>query len=293
MTLFEIGLVVASALLHALWSVFIKDSGDPLAFNLLQKVAPLSGTLFLIPWLPLGEIPAPVWGLLALTGVVHGFYFYWMSRAYEAGDLTLVYPIARSTPALLPLVAVPLLGESISPGGAVGIAVVVAGIWFVHAGRGLVWSSFGGAAAGFAYLTLLTTVVYSLTDKAAMTGFAAVPWSSPVPRALVFCLFLTTASSVFFVPLVLRRRGLRVLHGSTRGDLGRAVLASCISMLSYGLILKALETAPVSYVVAVRQTSVLFALVLGTLWLGERPGWSRVLGGAATVAGVALIAWYA
>ena len=52
------------------------------------------------------------------------------------------------------------------------------------------------------------------------------------------------------------------------------------------------ELAPVSYVVAVRQTSVLFALVLGTLWLGERPGWSRVLGGAATVAGVALIAWY-
>ncbi len=292
MSAVELGLVLCSAVLHAVWSVFIKGSGDPLAFNLLHKVAPVTGMLLLLPFVELAEIPTAVWGLLALTGLIHGFYFYWLSRAFQLGDLTLVYPIARSTPAFLPLVAVPLLGESISPGGALGIAIVVAGIWFVHAGRGLTWTSLGGPAAVFAYLTLAATVGYSITDKAAMTGFASADWSSPVPRALVFVLLLTTASAFVFVPLVLRERGAGLLRGWTRRDLGSATLASCISLLSYGLILKALETAPVSYVVAARQTSVLFAIALGSFWLGERPGLLRVAGGAATVVGVVLIALY-
>ena len=62
------------------------------------------------------------------------------------------------------------------------------------------------------------------------------------------------------------------------------------SFASYALILEALRTAPVSYVVAVRQTSVIFAVILAVGWLGERPSRIRVLGGLATVVGVALIA---
>ena len=68
--------------------------------------------------------------------------------------------------------------------------------------------------------------------------------------------------------------------------------ASLISLFSYGAILKALETAPASYVVAVRQSSVIFALVLGVVRLREQPGRARLLGALATVAGVVLIARY-
>ena len=80
------------------------------------------------------------------------------------------------------------------------------------------------------------------------------------------------------------------MREAVRTQLPTAAAAALISLVGYALILRALETAPVSYVVAVRQTSVLFVVLLGALWLGERPGRPRVLGALATVLGVALIA---
>ncbi len=288
----EFALVLCSALLHAWWSVAIKSSGDPLVFNLMQEVAPLGFALALLPLLDLSQVPTAAWRLLCVSGVAHGLYFYWMSRAYEHGDLTLVYPIARSTPAFMPLVAIPLLGESISLGGALGIATVVAGMWLVYAGPGLGRAAFASPAARYASLTLAATVAYSLLDKGAMGELAAAPWTSPVPRAAFYCLALSAASAVVFAPLVIATRGLRALRATGRGVLAPATAAAAISFASYALVLKALETAPVSYVVAARQTSVLFALALGVARLRESPGRSRVIGAAATVLGVALIALF-
>ncbi len=284
--------MLASALLHALWSVAIKQSGDPLCFNLIQSGLPALALAALAPWIPWSAIPLEVWGWLAITGPTHALYLYWMSRAYEHGDLSLVYPIARSTPAFLPLLAVPLLDEPLRPVGALGIAVVVAGIWLVHAGPRLRWSAFGAPASRFALLTLAATVVYSLVDKLAMAELGASAWPGALPRALVYVLLITVANALFFAPLVLRARGAAALRAALRPQLATATAAAAISLVGYGLILRALETAPVSYVVAVRQSSVLFAVLLGALWLRERPGRARMLGAVATVAGVALIAFY-
>jgi drug/metabolite transporter (DMT)-like permease len=240
----------------------------------------------------LGEVPPLAWACLAATTVFHTGYFWWMSRAFEHGDLTLVYPIARSTPAFLPLVAVPLLGERLTPGGAVGIATVVAGMWLVQAGGGLRWRALAEPAARYAGLTLAATVGYSLLDKRAMAELAAHPWTSPVPRALFCNLALWSASGLCFGALVARRRGGAALLAAARADLAGPTRAALVSLASYTLVLQALATAPASYVVAVRQASVLFALLLGVLRLHERPGRPRVLGALATVAGVALIALY-
>ena len=282
--------MLASAFLHALWSVAIKQSGDPLCFNLLQSWTAVAGLAAVSLWIPWPSIPTEVWALLLLTGPTHALYLYWMSRAYEHGDLSLVYPIARSTPAFLPLFAVPLLGESLHPVGALGIAVVVAGIWLVHAGPGSRWRSVGDPATRFALLTLAATVAYSLVDKAAMRELAASDWPSPLPRAVAYSLLLSVAHALAFAPLVLRARGVAALRRAARSQLGRATAAAGISFVGYTLILRALEGALVSYVVAVRQSSVLFAVALGALWLRERPGRARILGAAATVVGVALIA---
>jgi len=144
----EFALVLASALLHAGWSASIKGSRDPLVFNLLQEVPVFVLAGAALPLVEWSEIPAPVWRWLAFTSVAHAYYFYWMSLAYEHGDLTLVYPIARSTPAFLPLLAVPLLGEPVSAGGALGIAVVVAGMWLVHLGPRLGWAFSNNPVSG-------------------------------------------------------------------------------------------------------------------------------------------------
>lgn len=284
-------LVLASALLHAWWSVSIKASGDPLIFNALQLAAPLAATLAVLPLVDPGEVPPLAWACLAATTLCHAGYFWWMSRAYEYGELTLVYPITRSTPAFLPFVAVPLLGERISAVGAVGIAMVVAGMWLVQAGSAdLRQPAFATPALRYALLTLATTVGYSLLDKRAMVEIAAHPWTSAVPRALFWNLMLWSASGLLFTLLVVRRRGVGALRAAARHDLARPTLAAIVSLASYAFVLEAMATTPASYVVAVRQTGVLFALLLGVLHLRERPGRPRILGAAATVAGVALIA---
>ena len=290
MTPLELALVVASALLHAWWSVAIKVSGEPIPFNVAQEIAPAVALLALMPWVEVSAVPSGVWQLLIWAGASHGLYFYWMSRAFQHGDLTLVYPIARSTPAFMPLLAVPLLGETVSPIGGLGIATVVAGMWLVQAGPVLRWSAFTTPAARFAALTLVATVAYSAIDKQAMVELSAAPWTSPVPRSIYFCLLLSAASAVVFVPLAIWRCGARPLARGVATQLRPASFAALISTVGYGLTLKALETAPVSYVVAARQTSVLFAVVLGVFWLRERPGRARVVGATATFAGVALIA---
>jgi drug/metabolite transporter (DMT)-like permease len=288
--LYELGLVLASALLHAWWSVAIKDSRDPLAFNLLQLVAPFGILLLIAPFVGWAEVPTRVWWLVAGTGVWHGLYFYWMTRAFEHGDLTLVYPIARSTPAFIPLISIPLLGERISLGAACGIAIVVAGIWLVGAGSGVSRSALVSTGARFAFLTLAAGVGYSLVDKTAMRELGAAAWTSPVPRAFVYAVLLGISGTFVFAPLAWLRTRAGLLARLRQGGLGRASFASVVSYIGYALVLAALETAPVSYVVAVRQTSVLFALVMGVLWLRETPGRSRIWGAISTVIGVALIA---
>jgi len=287
--------VLLSALLHALWSVSIKGSRDPLAFNVLQVATTLAGVCAL-PWLaPLRALPASLWVIVAGTGVAHGLYYYWLSRALESGELSVVYPIARSAPAFVPLVAVPWLGEAVSPRGASGIAVVVLGMWAVNwdAGAGLgrrAGGRFTSPGTGFAVLTLAASVGYSLFDKSAMVHLGALPWNASLPPAVVYFFLLGAASSCVFVPLAARRLSWAALARVARAEWKTALAASLVSFASYVLILDALRTAPVSYVVAVRQTSVLFAVLLGATWLGERPTRLRVLGAAATVAGVALVA---
>lgn len=291
MTPVEIALVLVSAVLHAVWSTSIKASGDPLTFNLLQGGVTLAAGAAVLPFIDYAALPAGLWKWLVVSSLAHSVYAYWLSRAFEHGDLTLVYPIARSTPAILPLVAVPLLGERITAGGALGIAVVVAGMWLVQAGARLDWRAFHSPATRFAVFTLASTVAYSLSDKAAMTVLAAEPVPGGLPPVLVFYVLMSVGHLVPFALLVLLHRSARAIAAAARKELAAASVASLVGFLGYGLILKTLETAPASYVVAVRQTSVLFVLVLGVVRLRERPGRARVLGAAATVAGVGLIAW--
>lgn len=286
----ELAMVLVSALLHAGWSASIKGSGSPLAFGVLQQAVGVLAMLVLLPFFSPAEVPARVWALLAVTGAVHALYLFFMSRAYEVADLSLVYPIIRSTPALLPLLAVPLLGERITAGGALGIAVVVAGIWTLHAeaGRGL--RALAAPGLAFAWISLFATVGYSLVDKRAMELVSDAAWTGPLPRSVTYFFLVNVAHAAFFVPLAFTRIRTAQLLGTWRAGRWRPAAALAASLGSYGLVLEAYRTAPASYVVAVRQTSVLFAVAIAALFLAEQPDRRRLFGAAATVVGVALIA---
>jgi drug/metabolite transporter (DMT)-like permease len=202
--------------------------------------------------------------------------------------LTRVYPIIRSTPALLPLVAIPL-GEQVTPLGGLGIAVVVAGVWLVY-GDSLSPRRLLAPDLVYAWLTLGATVGYSLADKLAMAELHGSAWQSPLPKPLAWYALLVVGSLAVRLPLALRALGPGELAQAARGHRGRIVLSMLAGLAGYGLILHVLQTAPASYVVAVRQLSVLFAAAIAMRFLGERPSPARLAGAALTVAGVATIA---
>jgi drug/metabolite transporter (DMT)-like permease len=256
----------------------------------VAELATGAACLAVVPFFDPGEIPRSVWLLLAATGVVHGFYTYWLASAYEHGELTVVYPIARTTPAFLPLLAVPLLGESLSAGGLAGIALVVAGIWLVGTDGRFSRRALARRGTLYALLTLAATVAYSLIDKRAMETLSLVHWSGPAPRAIVFFALMYVLHLPVFAALSRKRVSGVSLRGLLRARWPSIVAVVAASFGSYGLILEAMRTAPVSYVVAVRQISVAFAVILALVWLRERPGRPRVVGSLATVVGVALIA---
>jgi len=288
---FELALVLLSGLLHAAWNAATKGSDSPIAFLLAMELASL---VFFAPILWLGfdpaEVPARVWMLVVTSSLVHAVYAYWLSRTYALAELSVAYPIVRSTPAVVPLLAIPFLGESISVVGAVGIALVVASLWAVTAGGPIGAQTLRSRGTGFAFLTLGTTVAYSLIDKEGMRVLGESPWTSPVPRAVVYM----TLMYVFYLPwfAFLARRSVRAsdVAAVVRRRAPMVFGAAAIAFISYSLVLHAMQTAPVSYITAARQSSVLFALVIAVAVLRERPGRIRILGGIANVAGVALIA---
>ncbi len=290
MTDLELGMVLLSALLHAAWNLFAKGSRDPMSFSLVLSVVPAVLLLGFLPFIDLAEVPVAVWKLLAVTAVAHGLYFLFLTLGYEKGDLSVVYPISRSAPAFVTLAAIPLLGEVVSLVGAIGIAIVVLSMWLVQTEGRVRWHAFVEPGAVYAYVALLATVVFSLVDKRAMTIFAAAPWSSPVPKAVLYYFLLCAASAFVFVPSALYRLRPGAFRAVATQEGGRALISVVVSFASYALILEALRTASVSYVTATRQTSVLFAVGLGMAFLHERPSRPRIIGAVGTVLGVVLIA---
>jgi drug/metabolite transporter (DMT)-like permease len=288
MTPTEVALVATSALLHAVWSAALKGARNPLAFGTAQQLAEAPFALVVLLFIPFADLPPTLWALVAATGVAHGLYGYWMSRAYERAELSRVYPIIRSTPALLPLVAIPL-GEPVTAFGALGIAIVVAGVWLVYGGALSLRSLFAPDLV-YAWLTLATTVAYSLTDKLAMAGLHSGAWSSALPKPVAWYALLTLAGVSVRLPLTLRAVGAGELVGAARENVSRGAFSMAAGFVGYGIILHVMQTAPASYVVAVRQLSVMFAAGIAIRFLGEQPTRARLLGAALTVAGVATIA---
>lgn len=284
-------MVLVSALLHAAWNAAAKASDDPVTFlfcvDLATSLLLLPGLLFFEP----AAITPSLWALIAASGVVHGFYASWLTRAYERAELTVVYTISRSTPAFVPLVAVPMLGERLSIRGGLGILLVVASLWLVLTeSTGFRWRGLLRPGVVYAYLTLAATVAYSLIDAAAIRQLDALDWRNPLPRPLAFFLLLQLLHLPVF-GLLARRQLTRakVLSACTRHT-GWLLLAAAGGTASYWLILEAMRSAEISYIVAVRQASVLFALLFGARYLDERASGTRVFGIAGTIAGVVLIA---
>jgi uncharacterized membrane protein len=241
---------------------------------------PLGAYLFWTVGLPSEGIP-----FVIATGVIHSFYFVLLGRAYEHGDLGLVYPLARGTgPLLVPAIAVPLLGERLTPLGATGIACILIGVVTLQAGgfrpaalKGLVEAT-RHPAARYALATGVTIALYSVNDK------AGVRWVDPLLYGYVLFLGASILAAPYFW---IARRGATV--ACWRANRRSIVLAGLISPLTYFMALVAFQLGQVSYLAPMREVSIVIAAALGTLVLGERFSRARLTSAAITALGVVLI----
>ena len=286
-----LALVLAAALLHALWNVVAKRTGGDARFALM------SALFLVVVWAPLGVWAAwdalPRWGrlewaVLLASAIVHVFYFTTLLRGYRLSDLTVVYPVARGTgPLLASLGALVWLGETLSPLAALGVAGVVVGVFFIAGGpalwakahdplqrervrAGLLWGGLTGALiAG-----------YTLID-----GYAVkVLLISPILVDYVGNLLRVP----FLLPAALRDRS--GFAGLWRAQWRSALVVAVLGPLGYVLVLYAVQLAPLSHVAPAREVSMLFAALIGGRLLGEADRATRLIGAACIASGVGALA---
>jgi uncharacterized membrane protein len=226
------------------------------------------------PFVPIPR--AEAWSWLITSVIIHMFYYYFLLQAYAHGDLSYVYPIARGLgPLLVALFSGTLLSEHLSLREAIGVALVSVGIAGVAFGRGLP-HGFDFRAAAFAALTGLTIAGYTVVDG---TG------ARVAEDRLAYIVWLNILEGPWVVCVVLYQRGWGVLRHLRRNWL-RGTVGGIIATVGYGIAIWALSLGAMAHVAAVRETSVLFAALMGTFLLGEHFGLRRIVAATLVVVGL-------
>lgn len=269
--------VLGAGLLHAGWNALLKAApgGDPL----LDTAAVVSGSslcaLLVIPFVPPPDPAA--WLFAAASVAIHLAYYVTLAQAYRTGDLSFAYPLMRgAAPLITTLLGILFLREWPTPQAAFGIALISAGIVsiaFIHPKR------HPPAAAGWALANAGVIATYTLID-----GAGARLSGSPAG----YVAWLSFVEAFPFLAWIYFRRG-RVAFAYIGRDWRRGAVGGAASLGAYGIVLWAMTKAPVAAVAALRETSVLFAALIGALWLKEGFGLPRLAGAASVVAGVAAL----
>jgi drug/metabolite transporter (DMT)-like permease len=272
-------LVLVAAASHCAWNLVLKSETHRAEISLGALVV---GVILAVPVFfvyPITSVSADAWALIALSAVFETAYVLLLAAAYQAGELSLVYPIARGTPGLLIVpISVTLLGEPLSGGGLFGIALVLVGIFGAHLPAGPAAAG-SMRAVGLALLTGVAIASYSLVNK---LGVQRVP--VPLYAALVF------AADALMLAVVLRAQGKLGWPPLPAGRWKPAVMVGILMMGSYLGVLGAMALAPLAYVIAAREVSIVMTTIAGIVLLGERATWRRLAGAAGIFAGLVAIA---
>ncbi|MBL8673057.1 MAG: EamA family transporter [Alphaproteobacteria bacterium] len=271
-------LVLASAVLHAAWNAMVKVQAERTVVFLLMHMttAIAGGTLIVVLDLPM--LPAAAWPYLGVSLLVKCVYWASIVRAYAHGDFGQVYPIMRGTaPALVAVGAFAFAGEGLAAASWCGVALVSAGIWSLAFGRSAAKDSRALVAA---FLTAGSIAAYSVIDGLGVRVAGD-------PHA--FACWMFTVEVVAIGAYCLARVGPRAIVARSRGLWPAAALGGLMSMAAYWIVLWAMARAPLGPVIALRETSVVFAALIGTLLFREPLGVARIVAACVVAAGVVLI----
>ena len=281
-----LSIVLVSAFLHAGWNYLLKKSERKIVFIwwFLLMYAIIYLPIFIFYYTEVSITPTG-WLCIVATGIIHGVYFWCIGGAYQRGDLSLVYPLARgSGPLFVPILAVIFIREEISLQGVMGIILIIGGIYCIHL-RSFSGSAFlepfralRGGASLWALFTGLAIACYSIIDKVGV-GLVYPP---------VYIYLMLVISWLMITPWILirERHWLRTEWQHRKGSI---VVVGFLSGFTYLMILFALQISKVSYVAAVREVSIVLSSYYGIVRLGEKHGAQKLLGALLITIGVVAI----
>ena len=269
--------VLAAGLLHAGWNALLKAA--PGGDSLLDTATVVTGSalcgLVAIPFVSAPS--AASWKFMLASALIHWAYYVTLAQAYRTGDLSFAYPLMRGTaPLLAALLAIVFLREWPTPQVALGIFLISAGIVSIAFIRR---NKHPRAAALYAFANAAIIALYTLIDGAGVRASG---------NAIGYIAWLIFLESIPFLAWIRSERGPQAID-YVRRHLGRGLLAGAASLGAYGIVLWAMTRAPIAAVAALRETSVLFAALIGSIWLKEGFGLPRLAGAASVVAGVAAL----
>ena len=275
MSLWVMLAVLGAAFLHALWNSLLKVGTSRMGAMVILSIGEIPIGLAVVMARPALDWSVAPWVIAA--GCAHFFYKLFLTYAYERGDLSRVYPIARgSAPLMVGLVSPFFLPDVITPVEFAGIAVLGLGILLMAQGvfangenRRLIPYALGSACA---------TATYTLIDGqgARVSG-----------DAVAYIAWVFVADGVFFAGGMLAWKGLAVLPRQ-RKAWGVGMIAAAASFGAYAVSVWAMTIAPIAVVAALRETSILFAVMIGWLVFGEKMTRGKALAALVIVGGVML-----
>lgn len=262
-------LVLLSAAMHAFRNFFNKKALDKQAFVWWYEVFGLIffTPLFLFTLFGEGTNTHISIAFIFFSGFGHFIYWYFLAKALEKGDLSLIYPIMRSSPALVLIFSITILGENVSVLGVTGILLVVIGVYTINM-ESLVLSElfrpFGTVtrdrAIQFAFLTLFSAAGYTLVDKIAVSQM----------HPVIFAYVYPWISLSLFTGYIFKAKSKGILKKEWVLHKGSILVCGVLSIFGYFLILLAFTMERMSYVAGLRQLSIVFAVLLGGHLLKEK-----------------------
>ncbi len=267
--------VLCAALLHATWNALIKVGASKMTSMMIMTL--VQGGFGLIVALTRDFPGGEVWLWLLASGVFHSAYKLFLGFAYEQGDLSRVYPIARgAAPMVVLLISALFLSDVITGWEYVG--VIVLGLGILLMAQGVFRSGESVKLVPLALGSAAMTAGYSLVDGlgARVSG-----------DAVAYVAWLFVMDAVFFTPVCVALRGRGVFKASLTTWISGSVAAAA-SYGAYAIAVWAMTIAPIALVAALRETSILFAVLIGWIFFGEKMGALKAAAAGLIVAGVVL-----
>ena len=277
MTAGVFAMVLGAALLHAAWNALVKVNADRLVLVALMQTSQIAVALLVVPFV---AFPTPEsWPYILASTVLNTAYFVFLINAYRYGDLSHVYPIARgSAPLIVAVLSVTVVGETLNGQAALSVVLIALGIMSLTLTRG---------ADGFrepkAMLYAVGTGVF-IAGYTVVDGLGARLADSA--HSYTFWVHLLNGIPITLLALYLRRGQ---VSESLRTSWKLGMLAGIVSLLAYWIVIWAMTQAPLALVSAVRETGMVFAVLIGVFFLKERLDLARLASTGMTLIGAVML----